>query len=535
MNGIHHGVDIEYIGERRMNRAGKNQGSALTAKAKPLVAALIDAGVKAGKLAGPFDTRPFKWMSVSPLGTVPKGDNDIRLIHNLSYPYGGDSVNANVAVASFNLSRFDDAADIIARLGPGCTLCKLDVHAAYKQIHIRSSDYHLTGFMWDGKYYYDRTLPFGLRSSCRKWDVFASALHYFMVTHGGIPFVEHYIDDFIIITPVHNGGGEPPAAGHLRTALAMCESLGMPMAPKKTEGPVTCLTYLGIELDTIAMEARLAPKRIGELKSLLHTWGEKTDATILELQSLIGILSFAAQVVRPGRTFLRRIIDFTVEAGAARRTDPARSRWTPSPRIALTQSIRDDVRWWTDFIDEFNGTTLLYEVEWTTNEQLELHTDACMVGYGAKFGDHWLQGRWTESQKADAIVTTRESMPYFELYALTIAAVTWGHMWRGRRIRFHCDCMPMVQALHVERRTSSRPNVMHLIRILTATAARHQFDFRVDHIVGETNIAADALSRYNMIVFDSLRLAQPTIDLSSTDHAPLPPPPSRPNDSHASR
>ena len=64
------------------------------------------------------------------------------------------------------------------KLGRGCFLIKLDVSAAYKQIPVRREDWPLLGFMWRGEYYYERVLPFGLRSSCRLWDLYAAALHF---------------------------------------------------------------------------------------------------------------------------------------------------------------------------------------------------------------------------------------------------------------------------------------------------------------------------------------------------------------------
>ena len=36
-----------------------------------------------------------------------------------------------------------------------------------------------------------------------------------------------------------------------------CQNLGIPLALEKLEGPAHSLTFLGIEVDTIRMEARL--------------------------------------------------------------------------------------------------------------------------------------------------------------------------------------------------------------------------------------------------------------------------------------
>ena len=57
---------------------------------------MIAADARAGKKAGPFAEKPFPVMCVSPIGAVPKKNGGLRDIHHLSYPHGGDSVNAGV-------------------------------------------------------------------------------------------------------------------------------------------------------------------------------------------------------------------------------------------------------------------------------------------------------------------------------------------------------------------------------------------------------------------------------------------------------
>ncbi len=56
----------------------------------------------------------------------------------------------------------------------------------------------------------------------------------------------HYLDDFLLI-------GAPASVecdAHLSTLLTTFDRLGLPVAPKKLEGPTTRVTFLGIELDT---------------------------------------------------------------------------------------------------------------------------------------------------------------------------------------------------------------------------------------------------------------------------------------------
>ena len=64
------------------------------------------------------------------------------------------------------------------------------------------------------------------------------------------------------------------------------------------------LTFLGIKLDTDLMQLSLHADKVRCLQELLRHWKSKKCCTRKELESLVGHLSHAAIVVRPGRIFL---------------------------------------------------------------------------------------------------------------------------------------------------------------------------------------------------------------------------------------
>ena len=372
MQGLTTGIAVDFTGDRVKARLSPNLPVSATDADK--ITAGIAADVAGGKKAGPFDRMPFSNFVCSPIGCVPKkNSHKIRIIHHLSWPRHGSSASVNQMTRDeyCRLGSFDDAANAVRRIGRYCYLIKLDVEAAYKQVPVRPEDWHLLGFVWQRKFYYERTLPFGLKSSCRKWELYASALHFFFHARFGIDAVIHYIDDFLFVVE-----SESDAHRVLADALALCARLGVPMSVDKTEGPCQSLTFLGIQLDTVNMRASVPADKMERIQQLLATWAGKTTATISELQSLTGVLNDACQVVRPGRTFLRRIIDFIKEAQA---TSASRTH-------AINRSVRADVDWWRQFVASWNGTSLLYQLEWTHHELLEIYSDACQTGFGAKFG-----------------------------------------------------------------------------------------------------------------------------------------------------
>ena len=125
-------------------------------------------------------------------------------------------------------------------------LAKFDIQSAYRIVPVHPDDRPLLEMAWKEKLYVDTALPFGLRSAPKIFNALADALQWALEQEG--TEVIHYLDDFLIIGPPD--GQECEAA--LKRALERCATLGVPIAIQKTEGPVTTLIFLGIELDTIA-------------------------------------------------------------------------------------------------------------------------------------------------------------------------------------------------------------------------------------------------------------------------------------------
>ncbi len=115
----------------------------------------------------------------------------------------------------------------------------------------------------------------------------------------------------------------------------------------KTEGPTTTITFLGIELDTVAQTMRLPSEKLGRLQWMIEGWLGRQSCIKRDLQSLIGLLQHASSVVRPSRTFLRRIIALL---SVAKR---------PHHRIRLNAGFRSDFQWWASFLPGWSGISMM--------------------------------------------------------------------------------------------------------------------------------------------------------------------------------
>ena len=268
---------------------------------------------------------------------------------------------------------------------------------------------------------------------------------------------------------------------HITTDLS--RNMSIPLAPNKTVGPETTIEFLGIIIDTANMQLQLPQRKREDLREILHSFRGRKTASKQELQSLAGKLQHAATVIKPGRCFIRNAYEL------------AAIREKPQDRIRLNREFRADIEWWSSFIDQWNGVSLLWN-------HIKYHYDVSVFsdasgswGCGALFHNRWLQHQWpTDMDKSLSIV-------HKELIPVILAAAAWGSLWSGKIVQFVSDNEAVVIVLN--KLVSKDKMLLHLLRCLVFIAAKHSFWFTGSHIQGRANILADAISRNRMDLFHS--------------------------------
>ena len=129
----------------------------------------------------------------------------------------------------------------------------------------------------------------------------------------------------------------------IESFLEICKDLGVPIAKEKTFGPVSTLSFLGIELDCKAQEAWLPADKLKKCEHMLESFPVKKKISLKDMLSMIGFLSFCCNVVVPGWAFCRRLID------------KRRGVKQLHHRIKLNKECKLDMQSWLHFIKKFNG------------------------------------------------------------------------------------------------------------------------------------------------------------------------------------
>ena len=474
LTGIQYGFRIGFSRCQHLAPAIRNSPSA-TAHPE-VVEQYLTEEISAGRIIGPFSEDVIPEFQISRMGVIPKGHTPgrWRLITDLSFPPGA-SVNDGIdpEVCSLQYTSVEKVAREAQKLGRGTLLAKLDVQAAYRLVPVHPDDRPLLGVKWGDACYFDGMLPFGLRSAPKVFTAVADALEW-CLRQEGVTHIDHYLDDYITM----GAPGTDECQLNLSNILEKCKVLGVPIAPEKLVGPSSCLTFLGIEIDTDEGVMRLPAEKLARIQSQVCSWSQRQVCRRRQLESLIGLLQHACRVVRPGRSFLRRMISLLSHS------------YRPYHHIRLTRQFRADLCWWHTFLPAWNGVFVLPP---------KSQPSACFAsdasghwGCGASWDTRWFQFRWPQSAMTNHI-------SFLELVAVLMACAVWGPMWRGRTVLCWCDNQAAVCAIAA--RSCRDAKMMHLLRCLFFLEACCQFELVASHVPGIHNGLADDLSRNRLSSF----------------------------------
>ena len=310
-------------------------------------------------------------LHVSPFGIIPKSGPPCRwrMIVGLSSPSNA-SVNDGISaiLASVRYARIDDAVRFLLRFSSPLPLAKIDLKDAYRIIPVHPDDVPLLGMRWRGEVLMDSVLPFRLRSA-PKISAVADALLWIMLQKG-VSAAMHYLDNFLSFGSEAAGQCEQ----NLEIALATCEALGVPVAHHKTVPASFSLTFLGIEMDLRERVLRLPADKLLRLRALCAQSLARRVTTKRELLSLVGLLHHASTVIRPGRSFVRRLIDLSTSVRALDRP------------LRLNRCARDDILWWHAVAADWNGCSWL--------ESLGLRAPSLVLRSDGRHVQLHLRKRW---------------------------------------------------------------------------------------------------------------------------------------------
>ena len=98
------------------------------------------------------------------------------------------------------------------------------------------------------------------------------------------------------------------------------------------------------------MQLRLPEEKLGRLKESVTAWRRRKCCTKRDLLSLIGTLQHAAKIIRPGCSFIQKMIDLSTVCSHMNAT------------LRLNREFHSDLEWWYQLATVWNGVSILSPV-----------------------------------------------------------------------------------------------------------------------------------------------------------------------------
>ena len=448
--------------------------------------------IQEGGMTGPFLKAPWWNAVISPLMTAHKKVMSRRTVFDATF--GERSLNNNTPSdhymglpCKYTFPKIQDYKEMILSCGPGCFMWKRDLSRFFLQLPLDPTEYHRVGVIWRGLFFFFLGLAFGLRYSGLQGQKVTDAVSWILRSLGleeddYRPYnVCNYSDDL--------GGVEKTmdrAMASYQKLSWLLADLGLDESVKKAEPPTTCITYLGVQFDSVMMTMSVPPEKVTEIKAEIGLWVRKTTITRRDLQSLLGKLFWIGKVVMHARPFMGRLL-------AQLRT---MTNLKDGKKVKLNEESRKDILWWQRYLDTFNGISMIVNEEPIplTLEQLldDPHQvcagDATPSGGGAWHGQEY----WCRELPAGL---KDPSIPIHikEFWIMIVSAKQWGDTWTGRTIVLFCDNDSVCDTIVYKK--PQDPSLLSLLREFLYVVVSKKFFPVVRKIGTKDNEMADHISR----------------------------------------
>ncbi len=297
------------------------------------------------------------------------------------------------------------------------------------------------------------------------------------------------------------------------------EALGYP--GEDGQGPISLKKYggwtsegdlLGLRVNLNKMLVSLPQEKVVKARELLAEFpSSRRKASYKEVMSLIGRLRHYAFCIRPGRYFLRRLINVTL--GGTRSHNPRRE-------ILLDAEFHRDIDWWTRLMDlhaqspDRYSLPIFAHVRRTADIQV-IGDASGRAGGGVITGlGLWWRIEWSEEIRRRLINTNKGraagnagcvsstrllTIAHLELAVLVIGVATMiANLGTVEPISVLALC-DNSNAVSWHRKAGARcPIASDMIRVLGELETRHRVYLSARHLAGVNNVEADAISRLSL-------------------------------------
>ncbi|KAL0169213.1 hypothetical protein M9458_033809, partial [Cirrhinus mrigala] len=344
----------------------------------------------------------------------------------------------------------------------------VDLKDAYFHVSILPRHRPFLWFAFEGRAYQYKVLPFGLSLSPRVFTKVAEAA-LSPLREMGICILD-YLDDWLILA--HSWD---LVCAHRDMVLKHLAQLGLRVNWEKSKlSPTQRISFLGVELDSVSMSARLSPERAQSVLRCVATLRCGSAVPLKQVQRLLGHMASSAAVTPLGLMHMRPLQHWL-------HTRVPRWAWHRGTfRVNITPSCCQTLSPWTDIMFLRSGVPLEQ-----VSRCIVVTTDASKTGWGATCNGQAASGVWTGPRLFWHINC-------LELLAVLLALRRFRPMIQGKHVLVRSDNTVTVAYINHQGGVRSF-RMSQLARHLLLWSQHRLKSLRATHIPGEANRMADSL------------------------------------------
>ncbi|XP_019905069.2 uncharacterized protein LOC105026845 [Esox lucius] len=350
---------------------------------------------------------------------------------------------------------------------PGDFCVSIDLKDAYFHVPVLPRHRKFLRFAFQGQAYEYTRIPFGYALAPRTFTKCVEAA--LGPLRGQGVRVLAYLDDLLVLA--HSA---EQARIHTFRLVSQLTRLGFAVNwGKSAPQPCRLVVFLGLQLSTVSMRARVSEaRRETILRALAHVQPSHM-VSVHAIMSLLGLMSSAHAVVPLGMLHMRGLQRWF----ARQRLDPVRHR---RRLVRVPDSLGRDLAFWGD------PRTLLRGVPMgRVSVRVPVFTDASLTGWGGTCQSRSVRGVWPPLER---------HINWLELDTIRRVLLHFAPALRGRDVLVWSDNRTAVA--YVNRQGGVRSLPLHLLAVqIWEWAHMHLRSLRALHIPGELNVGADLLSR----------------------------------------
>ncbi|KAL1919968.1 uncharacterized protein VTP21DRAFT_1114 [Calcarisporiella thermophila] len=373
-------------------------------------------------------------------------------------------LNLSVKKEQFKMETLQSILPLIRRHD---WMTSIDLKDAFFHIPVHARSRTYLQFIWEGKKYQFRVLPFGLTSSPR---IFTKVLRPLLAEcrKTGIRVTAN-LDDLLVASPTIEKSRE-----HTQKLINILERHGFLVNWEKSAlTPTQEIEHLGFRINTVDMTLRLPRKKVRDISRVAHRLARVGSATPRQMAAFLGAANAACPAIMPGRLFLRSLM---MTLTAALKANPD---WV-SPFTISGQGMKE-LDWWAQEFKQWNGRSFLPPVptKYAT-------TDASDNGWGAQFQSTVIGGPWSQEEREFHI-------NWKELKAVELCLEAFPTL-KDTTLLIRVDNTTAVAYINNLGGTRS-PRLNEIAQKIWKSCLKRRIQLVVEHIPGSLNTKANAASR----------------------------------------